>query len=925
MPNPFLLSEFSSSIQVHPYVQIIGPLPTNEHSQLIIQDPENERLCRFLPWYSVADPDTESLTFRYVGIGEWTFENLKDYAEKDLPINIFNITSTNTKLTLDSIDDLITTFRLTDNVDPTKKITFPLMKGSPILSMKCENKAFTMTWDQPFLYSLDPINNDILFLEYDDEEITSRSQGIIANSSDGYQIFNIQIPNRDNPSSLTYSGTFEWKAADDIRIKNFKKGTSIIIDDLTKTLTIADDNLPVPDADGWYYTYNGNFLGIYYTDSQTSLYVFYDRNSKYLLCSQVNLVERKWYLYSDQPFTVLGQFITTDVNATIVQVVNGDKIPLDYFREYFGSYVTEGMCDMTNNEHIIYNFVKGGLGDKTLWCFPEHFKNFGITYDLDPYTIKTLQYGDLTYQEVFESLTLSYTDTLNTNFLAYTTTDLALLSLLGEQLKTYNEIFANPDDIENIRIYNAGKFLYSIVRTLLLAQQRGVSTYYNEVLNSSFNYFMTRLTELITKPEYNFKYETRFGGVCDLADESSNLNVTEDGNTFYYNHHQQYGYFIYVAAAFIQLGKNVFSLMSSGQKGCLMGLVKDVCNYENVYTRRVRHKDFYGGHSWAKGLTSSFNRLESVGESINCYYACFLLGNVMLQNSIEPFVGSETSESFFFLAKHLLELELAAVDQYVDLGVSLLGINAPFSVLVTMGREISMETNSSTQSYPQKAVELLSELYSPYNPIEEKRLLSNDNIDKITMENSIYSIDPDVVSIMLDNYSSYPNRSQLLGEIGTAIIILSKAGITRKELKNLWDKYLLFYNDLTEDTFWPYTETATEVYYTIRLDTFPLGGVFLGSGTGTNGTGTNGDSNGTCTHGTQGCSDSPGGSNDDNGVNDDQFPTWGWIIVVILIILLVALFLYIIYRNTKRTIGEIEEDIVIGYETLRGNYYYDPL
>lgn len=120
------------------------------------------------------------------------------------------------------------------------------------------------------------------------------------------------------------------------------------------------------------------------------------------------------------------------------------------------------------------------------------------------------------------------------------------------------------------------------------------------------------------------------------------------GNPIYNDHHFQYGYIIKSLAWLVYyqetknapIGMNATVLKNITKQALLFA--REIGNPDDVadpYFTYVRHKDVYDGHSWAEGYDYSgrfvsWNNQQSGGESINSYYAIYLLGYALNDTNV---------------------------------------------------------------------------------------------------------------------------------------------------------------------------------------------------------------------------------------------------------------------------------------------------
>lgn len=122
-------------------------------------------------------------------------------------------------------------------------------------------------------------------------------------------------------------------------------------------------------------------------------------------------------------------------------------------------------------------------------------------------------------------------------------------------------------------------------------------------------------------------YDAVWGGL--ISTDGMDDPMADYGNGMYNDHHFQYGYFIYAAAA---IGKGDKAWLQSRLEP-ILNLVRDFSNplHNDPFFPRLRHFDLYAGHSWASGLFvfPDGKNQESSSEAIHAYYAVALLGQVL--------------------------------------------------------------------------------------------------------------------------------------------------------------------------------------------------------------------------------------------------------------------------------------------------------
>ncbi|KAJ1918860.1 hypothetical protein IWQ60_007395 [Tieghemiomyces parasiticus] len=169
--------------------------------------------------------------------------------------------------------------------------------------------------------------------------------------------------------------------------------------------------------------------------------------------------------------------------------------------------------------------------------------------------------------------------------------------------------------------YFFGKGLARIARLALIADHAGRQDLVNKVITPLKALIAPWLAGTNSDP---LTYDTVWKGICSRAGLSD--TGAAFGNGVYNDHHFHYGYFVYAAAT---IGK-YDSEWIQANRDPILALVRDYANpsHSDTYFPFLRHMDLFDGHSWASGLFpfGDGRNQESTSESVNAYYALYLLG-----------------------------------------------------------------------------------------------------------------------------------------------------------------------------------------------------------------------------------------------------------------------------------------------------------
>ncbi|KAK9484680.1 endo-1,3(4)-beta-glucanase [Lipomyces starkeyi] len=138
---------------------------------------------------------------------------------------------------------------------------------------------------------------------------------------------------------------------------------------------------------------------------------------------------------------------------------------------------------------------------------------------------------------------------------------------------------------------------------------------------------------------YPLKYDNTYKGIVSSIALSTGNSLDDFGNTYYNDHHFQYGYHIHAAAVIGYIDSDLGGTWVANNKDYVNTLVRDVANPSviDMYFPFSRSFSWFHGHSWAKGLFESGDGKdeESSSEDYNHAYAIKLWGQVVGDASME--------------------------------------------------------------------------------------------------------------------------------------------------------------------------------------------------------------------------------------------------------------------------------------------------
>lgn len=141
--------------------------------------------------------------------------------------------------------------------------------------------------------------------------------------------------------------------------------------------------------------------------------------------------------------------------------------------------------------------------------------------------------------------------------------------------------------------------------------------------------------------QYPLVYENVWRGIVTSAVYATGDLNADFGSGVYNDHHFHYSYFIQTAGIIGYLDKklNANTAWIESVKPFVNTLIRDACNPStaDTYFPQFRAFDWFHGHSWAKGVTDSWDGKdeESSSEDANFYYSMKMWGNLIGDAAME--------------------------------------------------------------------------------------------------------------------------------------------------------------------------------------------------------------------------------------------------------------------------------------------------
>ncbi|KAJ1970686.1 hypothetical protein H4R34_005985 [Dimargaris verticillata] len=195
-----------------------------------------------------------------------------------------------------------------------------------------------------------------------------------------------------------------------------------------------------------------------------------------------------------------------------------------------------------------------------------------------------------------------------------------LLKLLKQDLAS------SKPDMQN-HLYEFGKEVARVARLALIADQLNKPKLKKQAIRILIDALQPWLRAKNARP---LNYDLTWHGICSVPGmcepPSTGLNHEDYGNGHYNDHHYHYGYLVYAMAV---VGRFEPGFLTHYHKQAT-ALVHDYANYQrdSDLFPFMRAFDFYDMHSWAAGMKPSQDGkdMESSSESLNAYYAMYLMG-----------------------------------------------------------------------------------------------------------------------------------------------------------------------------------------------------------------------------------------------------------------------------------------------------------
>jgi len=685
-------------------INLEAPFPTSSWFQegIVNNIADVDRIANGTPWYIKPIYDNVQIGLSFGSIDDVT--TVLDYGNvilQEAPRDQINIGIENAdQLTLKNLTDLSCQLQYSDENTTLAECNF--VRGSPTVSFNVTNASIIFN-SLSGLLSLNRIGtSDTYFLNSVIPIASTVSAPLIPVGGDpnlnestnlAFYRFVHPIPNEtvqvmygiidgENRISATYTKDGQPFHLN-MFINNPNIANSTFPDNYTLSLQIGD-----------------RVLGFVLTNMQTNEVdkIIVDIETKIASVIRVVQEQHRWILYTNASIVNLDQgtaTVRTNRFTGYFRIAYGGRIvedQIDFFGQTYpldSQLLAKAFSRGTISQGTIpSNFAEMTDGDLVSWSYqmiydspgvlflPPHLvsDNFilqGVELHPEPISYLSVTYGRLQLYNIPTGTILIQTQPISieefqnvTNLLTTPTSQRLMRNLILVDIDdslselatiTEGDIVVRRD----LNPYNFGLIIAKAARVLLLAvqlqDQLRIEQFIIDILQLVIRANLTSWLDGTNNPPgidtFQLQRDPIWGGIIVPADSnnlSENDSPTAYGNSFYNDHHFQYGYIVYALAVLERLDFGLFSEYPAN----VLDLVQDYANHNFNRFTRLRHKDLFFGHSWATGVpglptdtpgtleAGDVNRQqESAGEAINAYFASYLLGKEIRNTQLRTASG----------------------------------------------------------------------------------------------------------------------------------------------------------------------------------------------------------------------------------------------------------------------------------------------
>ena len=579
----------------------------------------------------------------------------------------------------------------------------------------------------------------------------------------------------------------------------------------------------------------------------------------------------RWYIYTGATLVQSSNNVmTTSAFTGVLQIASGGIDVSQYsntqqlYDAYAGGYVTGGAVGNYQGALILpwsfdIDWVIGGTGSlgSILWMLPNHWNLMSYSAPLGntamaPITtnvfLQNCTYGNLTFYSIFSA---TNTVTIDSGTIIPAEPNISGLgstgqTALAEQLnvdipyliKFYTGAAApaGPGIGTATDPYGYGTFAAAYARLLVFASLLGILDEFGEEEIAAEIAILSWLIGVnsigILPPNTNvfqIQRESTWGGIIVPADylvQAQVASIGSFGNSFYNDHHFHWGYLLYTIYASFLVGGISFDPYLIQ----ITEIVKDICNpVVDFYAWKTRHKDWYGGHSWATGVDNEVNRQqESSGEAINAYYAAYLVSQFILVN---PTLASTAGVCMW--------LEILASQQYYQMyapgaRIGVMSNVGNVGIILTQGKALTLDWAMQPNNFNGRAIGMYGIQTLPYTEITAHLLQTQNNYWQSILPNlpGYYALTPYLVtSLNSRNFTPVypPNGNNLIpyfnpqidgvfwGLVGLKILAYSNTAISNSDITAAYNNATSLQKILPQSSIVKQFDTFSNTLYLLQV------------------------------------------------------------------------------------------------------------
>ncbi len=847
-------------------INLDDPFPTNSWNQehVVNNIADTDRVANGTPWYLKSNYSNVTVGLSYGNVNDIiTSLNFGNKILQESPTNRIDINIIDSdKLKTVNLTDLSTELVYSENGKDVGACKF--VRGSPTIVFNAFSSSVLFTFKSGIIkftsidsqtYALDtviPISSTV-------SQNMTKMTDMDLFKSDNLTFFKGVNPIPNSPIEASYGiidGSNIVRAVYQKDGNDFDLKMSIDNTNVAKSLSTYPEDLYDLTLQGA----NGeDVLGFVLTNIENGEVdkIIFNTNSlaNVVTVSRIPQEIHRWIIYTDASIitsdqatrTVRTNRFTGFFNVAYNGRIEGDQI--NYFGQIFpldSLVLVDAFRLGTITSGIVEQFTENTDGSLTSWSYNMTYNSTGVLFipshltstafaiqGAEQYRPKitwpSLSYGDMKLYRVIDGNIIIHTAKIKIeNFqsvegLLFGDKSKRLmrqLIILDADQSIQQLVTIENENIitrEDLNPYTFGLIVAKAARVLLLAvklqEELSIDQIIIDILQLVIRSNLLTWLNGTNNPNglitYQLQRDPVWSGIivpADAINASDNDTPTSYGNSFYSDHHFQYGYIIYALAALEEID---FGLIPEFRAN-ISSLVNDYCNPDfNTFTR-VRHKDFFMGHSWATGVPGIPTRLpgvigagpvnrqeESSGEAINSYYSAYLIANHLNDNKLRTAAGLSLFLEIFSARNYFLY-----DGANTDIGV--LEDTGCIGIMQTLGKSYTLNWEMQPPTFPGRTFGIHGIQSLPFTEITGNYLINNPIIpfneasSRYAERMSQFGMSSEIVMSVLDG-SYMPNPAQQgsnnlvpyiegfkWGNVATQILSFSSEAASNEQIRELF-------------------------------------------------------------------------------------------------------------------------------------------